>query len=152
MDLTSKCSVCTRNVQQVGAHIKCINCKHLNHLNCVRLTRDEAANARNWYCPKCIQYILPLYHHNDDMEFRQAIIKINLSGTYRQFAMDSSQFDPFILNESHRVPLCDIDPDIQFHLDTQHMENRNVTIIAKTQCLYQCRERGSPKYILAATF
>ena len=66
--------------------------------------------------------------------------------------MDSSRFDPFILNESHHVPLCDIDPDIQFHLDTQHMENINVTIIAKTQCLYQCRERRSPKYIHAATF
>ena len=74
MDLTSKCSVCTKNVQQVGAHIKCIDCKHLNHLNCVRLTRDEAANARNWYCPKCVQFNLPLNHHNDDMGFRQAMI------------------------------------------------------------------------------
>ena len=81
MDLTGKCSVCTRNVQQVGAHMKCINCKHLNHLNCVRLTRDEAVNARNWYCPKCVQSILPFNHQNDDMEFRQAIIEINLNGT-----------------------------------------------------------------------
>ena len=132
MDLTSKCSVCTRNVQQVGAHIKCINCKHLNHLNCVRLTCDEAANARNWYCPKCVQSILPFNHHNDDMEFRQSIIEINLNGTHRQFAMDSSRFDPFILNESHHVPLYDIDPDIQFHLDTQHMENTN--------CDYYCED------------
>ena len=86
------------------------------------------------------------------MEFRQAIIEINLDGTYRQFAMDSSRFDRFILNESHHVPLYDIDLDIQFHLDTQHMEIQITTIIAKTQCLYQRRERGSPKYILAATF
>ena len=132
MDLTSKCFVSTRNVQQVGAHIKCINCKHLNHLNCVRLTRDEAANARNWYCPKCVQSILPFNHHNDDMEFRQAIIEINLNGTYSQCAMDSSRFEPFILNESHHVPLYDIDPDTQFHLDTQHMENTN--------CDYYCED------------
>ena len=44
--------------------------------------------------------------------------------------MDSSRFDPFILNESHHVPLYDKDPDIQFHLDTQHMENTN--------CDYYC--------------
>ena len=66
--------------------------------------------------------------------------------------MYSSRFDPFILNESHHVPLYDIDPDTQFHLDTRHMESQIATIIAKAQCLYQCRERGSPKYILAATF
>ena len=125
MDLTSKCSVCTRNVQQVGAHIKCINCKHLNHFNCVRLTRDEAANAKNWYYPKCVQSILPLNHHNGDIEFHQAIIEINLNGTYRQCAMDSSRFDPFISNESHHVPLYNIDPDTPFHLDTQNMENTN---------------------------
>ena len=69
----------------------------------------------------CPIYLL-LNHHNDDMEFHQAIIEINLNGTYRQFAMDSSRFEPLTLNESHHVPLCDIDPDIQFHLDTQHMK------------------------------
>ena len=68
------------------------------------------------------------------MEIRQAIVEIDLNGTYRQCAMDFSRFDPFILNESHHVPLYDIDPDTQFHLDTQHMENTN--------CDYYCEDNA----------
>ena len=66
--------------------------------------------------------------------------------------MDSSRFDPFIFNESHHVPLYDIDPDTQFHLDTHHMKNTNYDYYCEDTMLIPCRERGSPKYILAASF
>lgn len=123
MDLTRKCPMCSRNVQANGIHIKCKNCLHLNHINCVQISREDMPTMQDWFCPKCIQSIIPFNHFHDDDDFRNAIKEISLDCTWRQHTIDNLYFDPFTLNESTKTPLYDTDPDIQFYLDTQYIRN-----------------------------
>ena len=125
MDTTRKCRVCLRNVQTNGTHLKCKNCSHLNHIKCVGMSRDEAQIIRDWYCPKCVQSVLPFNHFNEEDEFAKAVKEIPLNCTFRQHLMDDINFDPFTLNESINNQLYDTDPDIQYYLDTQYIGNTN---------------------------
>ena len=88
------------------------------------LSWHVATEIMDWYCPKCVQSEIPFNHYIEDNDFRQAVWTLSLNASSIN-DIDLYVFEPFFFNENRHNPLYDIDPDIQFHLDTRYIENTN---------------------------
>ena len=72
------CNICNRRVLSHSVILKCSVCSCNVHINCLYdVTKNDTlyVNRRQnkWYCPKCIQSILPFNHYRDDNDFNDAI-------------------------------------------------------------------------------
>ena len=82
MDLNGMCKTCHKRVQSFSQYIECHNCKCKHHAKCVRL--DKATDiSSNWYCPPCIQTVLPFNHLDEDDDFCSAVFEESLNCSFR---------------------------------------------------------------------
>ena len=101
-------------------YIYICKCKH--HTKCVRL--DKATDiSSNWYCPPCIQTVLPFNHLDEDDDFCSAVFEESLNCSFRFHAINNRIFSPFEINQDLDTPFSEIDPDLQFYTETNYIQN-----------------------------
>ena len=101
----------------------CMNCAGIFHAKCVNLEKDELHTRLLWYCPCCVKSIFPYNHIDDDDEFYSVIIEGVLGYSYQFQEMNKKVFIPFEINDQSDTPLTEIDPDLQFYLETSYIRN-----------------------------
>ena len=69
------CNKCRKKVQSFNTYLKCSICSATYHITCVHLDKDDRVDEVIWYCPPCIQCILPFNHADDDDVFIQTVIE-----------------------------------------------------------------------------
>ena len=122
-DSNKICKTCHRKVQSFSMYLQCKNCNHKHHTQCVRLDKDTCNITHSWYCPPCIQTILPFNHFDEDEEFFGAIVEQRLNCSFQFHEMNSRVFVPFEINQELNTPVSEIDPDLQFYTETNYIEN-----------------------------
>ena len=132
-DLNKICKTCHRKVQSFNKHVQCKNCKYKHHSTCVRLDKDSCNVSSTWYCPHCIQTILPFNHIDEDEDFFSAVMEQRLNCSFRFHEMNSRVFVPFEINQDSNTPFTEIDPD--FTLKVTIYIIWNVTTIWKTHSM-----------------
>ena len=113
------CNVCRKKIQSFCYHIACNNCKMTYHVKCANLSRDDIPDVFCWYCTKCTQSIFVYNHFDDDVDFQSAVAEGMLDCSFRLHEINNKLFVPFEMNEYTETPLTEIDPDIQFYLNSQ---------------------------------
>ena len=120
MSVTDFCKTCSRKVQSFSTHIRCVNCCTKYHAKCVNLERTEVAGRELWYCPFCIQSIIPYTHIYNDDEYTAAILE-NIMNYPTSFEdINNKIFVPFEINDSDS-PLSETDPDVQFYSENHYI-------------------------------
>ena len=120
---TNVCNTCNRTVLLHSYQMKCHNCCYVFHLNCLpRVNRCDSIYIEQdkncWFCPRCIEQILPYNHIFDDDEYLKALSEnwnLPLSIPIDLLNHHDKIFLPFDLNEKESNPLADCDPDIQYY-------------------------------------
>ena len=111
MAVADLCKTCSRKVQSFSTHIRCVNCCTKYHAKFVNLERIEVAGRELWYCPFCIQSILPYTHIYNDDEYTTAILENIVNYPTSLEDISNNIFVPFEINDSDS-PLSETDPDI----------------------------------------
>ncbi|VVC95316.1 unnamed protein product, partial [Leptidea sinapis] len=52
--MVATCEACQAHISVTMKRIKCINCNHIYHSECVRFTGDSTSARTQWKCPKCV--------------------------------------------------------------------------------------------------
>ena len=117
------CKICYWKVQSFCHQLHCVNCAGIFHAKCVKLEKDELHTRLLWYCPCCVQTIFPYHHTDDDDEFYSVIMEGVLGYSYNFHEMNQKVFIPFEINYQSDTPLTEIDPDMQFYLETNYIKN-----------------------------
>ena len=123
MDLNGVCKTCHKRVQSFSRYVECHNCKCKHHAKCVRLDNASSGISGGWYCPPCIQAVLPFNHFDDDDDFCIAILEETLNCSSRFHSINNRVFSPFEINQDFDTPFSEIDPDLQFYTETNHIQN-----------------------------
>ena len=79
--------------------------------------------SSTWYCPHCIQTILPFNHFDEDEDFFGAVMEQRLNCSYRFHEMNSRVFVPFEINQDSNTPFTKIDQDLQFYTESNYIYN-----------------------------
>ena len=111
--------------------MKCSNCSATYHITCVHLVNGDI-----WYCPPCIQCILPFKHVDDDDVFIEAVIEASLDCSYRIHEINTKIFVPFEINDDS--PFHEIDPNMQFYSDNHYIQS--------TSCDYHLEDSFNEKF------
>ena len=130
------CNKCSKRVQSFSPFMKCSNCSATYHITCVHLVKDDPVNGDIWYCPPCIQCILPFNHVDDDDVFIEAVIEASLDCSYRIHEINTKIFVPFEINDDS--PFHEIDPDMQFYSDNHYIQS--------TSCDYYLEDSFNEKF------
>ena len=77
--------------------------------------KDSCNVSSTWYCPHCIQTILPFNHFDEDEDFFVEVMEQRLNCSFRFHEMNSRVFVPFEINQDSNTPFSEIDPDHQFY-------------------------------------
>ena len=120
---TDSCCICCKRVQYFCVQILCENCKTKCHVKCVNLEREDLEYINNWFCPKCVESIFPFNHFHDNEDFYGAILEELLDCSYQYHIINQRIFNPFEVNDDHEYPLTEIDPDIQFYLNSHYLKS-----------------------------
>ena len=75
-----------------------------------------------WICNPCLNEALP-YCGIEEEEFREVIYSHRYDCLLDFSKLDQLVFNPFELNENFELPLCDLDPDLQFFSDHRFSMN-----------------------------
>ena len=97
--------------------------------NMLTWKKDELHTRLLWYCPCCVQSIFPYNHIDDDDEFYSVIIEGVLGYSYQFQEMNKKVFIPFEINDQSDTPLTEIDPDLQFYLETNYIMMNSLSIL-----------------------
>ena len=127
MDLNGMCKTCHKRVQSFSRYVECHNCKCKHHAKCVRLDNASSCISGAWYCPPCIQVVLSFNHFDDDDDFCGAILEETLNCSSRFHEINNRVFSPFEINQDFDTPFSEIDPDLQFYTETNHIQNLKKT-------------------------
>ena len=100
--LTSMCNAKTANVSIIP-HI---------------WEKDSCNISSTWYCPYCIQTILPFNHFDKDKDFFGAVMEQRLNCSFRFHEMNSRVFVPFEINQDSNTQFTEIGPDLQFYTES----------------------------------
>ena len=100
-----------------------MNCKITYHAKCVQLDKDDIQNVNFWYCSYCLGDIFVYNHIDDDNEFYSAILEGTLDHPFNVHEMGKKLFVPFEINDEFDTPLTEIDPDMQFYLESNYIKN-----------------------------
>ena len=130
------CNKCSKRVQSFSPFMKCSNCSATYHITCVHLVKDDPVNGDIWYCPPCIQCILPFNHVDDDDVFIEAVIEASLDCSYRIHEINTKIFVPFEINDDS--PIHERDPDLQFYSDNHYIQS--------TSCDYYLEDSFNDKF------
>ena len=130
------CNKCSKRVQSFSPFMKCSNCSATYHITCVHLVKDDPVNGDIWYCPPCIQCILPFNHVDDDDTFIEAVIEASMDCSYRIHEINTKIFVPFEINDDS--PFHEIDPDMQFYSDNHYIQS--------TSCDYYLEDSFNEKF------
>ena len=122
-DSNKICKTCHRKVQSFSMYLQCQNCNHKQHIQCVRLDNDACNITHSWYCPPCIQTILPFNHFDEDEELFGAVVEQRLSCSFQLHKMNSRVFVPFEINQELNTRVSDFDPDLQLYIETNYLQN-----------------------------
>ena len=117
------CKTCQKKVQSFSYKICCMNCKITYHAKCVHLDKDDIHNVNFWYCSYCLGDILAYNHIDDDNEFYSTILEGMLDCPFNVHEMSKKVFIPFEINDEFDTPLTEIDPDMQFYLESNYIKN-----------------------------
>ena len=117
------CKTCQKKVQSFSYKICCMNCKITYHAKCVHLDKDDIHNVNFWYCSYCLGDILVYNHIDDDNEFYSTILEGMLDCPFNVHEMSKKVFIPFEINDEFDTPLTEIDPDMQFYLESNYIKN-----------------------------
>ena len=78
----------------------------------------------HWWCIICLKNALPFCAIDDD-EFRDVVYCQQYERILDFSQLDKLVFNPFELNDKYELPMCDLDPDIQFFSDPRFSNNNN---------------------------
>ena len=123
MSLDNVCKTCYRKVQSFCYKICCQNCRTLYHAKCVSIDKNDIGKYDLWYCPHCLKEIFVYNHIDDDNDFYTAIMEEMSDWSYDFHEINSKVFVPFEINEQFDTPLIEIDPDMQFYLESNYIKN-----------------------------
>ena len=71
----------------------------------------------------CIGDALPFACIEDDEEFKSTIYEMIYGSKFDFHQLDNMQFIPFELNQSHNMPLYEVDPDTYFFHESRFTNN-----------------------------
>ena len=86
-------------------------------------TRKATDISSNWFCPPCIQTVLPFNHLDEDDDFCSAVFEESLNCSFRFHEINNRIFSPFEINQDLDTPFSEIDPDLPFYTETNHIQN-----------------------------
>ena len=104
-DLSIVYKTCHKTVQVFSKHVLCKNCNYKHHATCVRLDRESYNISPTWYCPYCVQTILPFNHFDEDEYFFGAVMEQRLNCSFWFHEMNSEVFAPFEINQESNTPV-----------------------------------------------
>ena len=107
----------------------------LHDITCVHLDKDDRVVEVIWYCPPCIQCILPFNHVDDDEVFIETVIEASLDCSYRIHEINTKIFVPFEIDDSL---FYDRDHDLQFYSDNHYIQS--------TSCDYYLEDSFNDKF------
>ena len=87
----------------------------------VHLDKDDRVDEVIWFCPPCIQCILPFNHVDDNDVFIETVIEASLDCNYRIHEINTKIFVPFEINDDS--PFHERDPDLQFYSDNHYIQS-----------------------------
>ena len=113
--------------------IKCSLCLNFLHKNCTMLTHIEfiglsPTQIRDWSCRICNETLFAFNSIDDDDDlFQRCLLDMNLDNINLSIVRSRNLIlNPFDLNEdSDDIPLTDLDPDLQFYNNMQHILYNN---------------------------
>ena len=112
-----------------------MNCKITYHAKCVHLDKDDIHNVNFRYCSYYLGDILVYNHIDDDNEFYSTILEGMLDCPFNVHEISKKVFIPFEINDEFDTPLTQIDPDMQFYLESNYIKIQSVITILKTHLL-----------------
>ena len=89
-------------------------------------------NVNFLYCSYCFGGIFEYNHIDDDNEFYSAILEEMLDLPFNVHDISKKIFVPFEINDEFDTPLTEIDPDMQFYLESNYIKN--------TRCDYYIKD------------
>ena len=141
-DLSIICKTCHKKVQSFSKHVLCKNCNYKHHATCVRLDRESYNISPTWYCPHCVQTILPFNHFDEDEDFFGAVMEQRLNCSFRFHEMNSKVFVSFEINQESNTPVSEIDPDLQFYTESNCIQNTKCDYYLEdsfNDCFSECK-------------
>ena len=115
--------------------ICCMNCKITYHAKRVHSDKDDTHDVNFWYCSYCLGDKLVYNHIDDDNEIYFTILEGMLDCPFNVHEMSKKVFIPFEINDEFDTPLTEIDPDMQFYLESIYIKIQSVITILKTHFL-----------------
>ena len=109
-------------VQPFSTQIRCVNSCTKYHAKFVNLERTEVAGRELWYCPFCIQSVLPYTHIYNDDKYTAAILENIVNYPTSLEDINNNIFVPFEINYSDS-PLSETDPDVQFYSENHYIQS-----------------------------
>ena len=100
-----------------------MNCKVTYHVKCVHLDRYDIEFVNFMYCPYSLGDTLVYNHLDDDNEFYSVIMGGMLACLFNFHETSKEVFLPFEIKKEIDTPLTEMDPDVQFYLESSYFEN-----------------------------
>ena len=141
-DSSTICKTCHIKVQSFSKHVLCKNFNYKHHATCVRLDRESYNISPTWYCPHCVQTILPFNHFDEDEDFFGAVMEQRLNCSFRFHEMNGRVFVPFEINQDSNTPFSEIDTDLQFYTESNYIQNTNCDYYLEdsfNDCFSECK-------------
>ena len=147
-DYIDICQICHKRVRHFCIQLACKSCKSLYHAKCMNLNRNDIDQINDpWYCSACIASTLPCCHIDDEGEFHAAIAECFFSSSAVYKDIDEMIFNPFEINDQVDTPLTEIDPDLQFYVESQYVQSTNCDYYIEENFVSKissCETRSSP--------
>ena len=127
-NIVIKCKTCYKRILSHSKILTCNLCQCSYHINCISITREEydhlSQAGSEWFCIQCMESILPCNHPDDDEDFIVMLYDMFAEKPLSPDIVQNMVFNPFKTNDDVRVPLFDVDPDIQFYTDMNYLNIR----------------------------
>ena len=117
------CKTCQKKVQSFSYKICCMNCKITFHAKRVHSDKDDIHDVNFWHCSYCLGDKLFYNHIDDGNELYFTILEGMLDCPFNVHDMSKKVFIPFEINDEFDTPLTEIDPDMQFYLESIYIKN-----------------------------
>ena len=103
-----------KKVKSFGHYLQCVKCPWKCHVKCMGVSVHDITQPKQWYCPPCMQFVLPYNHFDDNDSFRNAVIEGMLDCSFHYHESDT--------------PFTEIDLDFHFYTDRYCIKIQSVTI------------------------
>ena len=122
------CAACSRRVLRHSRTLNCENCKATWHVVCLpggsQITSKQVTSDP-WFCPTCVDDILPFNHIAENVDFLEAISEMWICNTIPYKQLNQQIFNVFEMNDESSIPIHDSDPDLQYFNEMTHINTSN---------------------------